>query len=178
MPQALGELGRRTKVKGNISLKDFILGVKKELQDASAEGAKNPFLELNQVELEAVFGLETAGRVEGGFSVFVKAEAKVDASQSHKVKLIFSPIRSNFMFDVAQPDPTDQTPGEIFGPLSGSSPRQGSPKPSGPFFNIYPGVRIVPEVDVDEIIRRAVGETVRVTNLKGGNDPGSGQDGM
>lgn len=165
-------------MKGNISLKDFILGVKKELQDASAEGAKNPFLELNQVELEAEFSLETSGGVEGGFSVFVKASIEEGATQSHKVKLIFSPIRNNFMFDISQPDSTDQTPGATSGLLPGIAPRQGSPKPSGPYFNIHPGVRIVPEIDMDEIIKRAVGEAVRVTNLKGGNDPGTGQDGM
>lgn len=165
-------------MKGNISLKDFILGIKKELQDASAEGAKNPFLELNQVELEAEFGLETSGSVEGGFSFFVKAAAEGGASQSHKVKLIFSPIRSNFIFDIANPDSTDQTPGTLFDPLSGNAATHGSPKSPGPYFNTYPGVRIVPEIDMDEIIRRAVGETMRMTNLKGGGDPGSGQDGM
>lgn len=48
-----------------ISLKEFITGVKQELQEASAEGAKNPFLELTQVELKAEFGMDAKASAEG-----------------------------------------------------------------------------------------------------------------
>jgi len=58
-------------MKGMISLKDFILGVKKELQEASTEGSKNPFLELTQVELEAEFSLDATASAEGGFKFLV-----------------------------------------------------------------------------------------------------------
>lgn len=77
-------------MEGGISLKDFILGVKKELQAASAEGSVNPFLELTQVELEAEFGLDAKGGV--GFDFFVKVDGETTAKQLHKVKLVFSPI--------------------------------------------------------------------------------------
>jgi hypothetical protein len=160
-------------MKGNISLKDFILGVKKELQDASAEGAKNPFLELNQVELEAEFGLEISGGVEGKFSFFVKATAEAGASQSHKVKLIFSPIRNNVMFSVAPSDSTDQTSGTPIEPFSITSASSGP----GPYFHSYPAIRIGPDIDVDELVRKTIDETIRMTTSKVGGNQGSGEDG-
>lgn len=153
-------------MKGNISLKDFILGVKKELQDASAEGGKNPFLELNQVELEAVFGLETSGSVEGGFSVFVRADAKVDASQSHKVRLVFSPIRDNVMLSMAPADSPDQASGTLVDSLPGGATRSMVPEPPGRYFYTHRGLGFVPGFDVDEIVRKAVGEAMRTTKPK------------
>ncbi len=153
-------------MKGNISLKDFILGVKKELQEASSEGSANPFLELNQVELEAEFGLETSAGVEGGFSFFVKATAEAGASQSHRVKLIFSPVQNNIM--LALP-PSELQAGEIIaGQLAG-----GAAKPHGPYFITYPDFRFTG--NVDEIVEKAVSEAIRKSGFKNEGGKGSGE---
>lgn len=90
-------------MEGMISLKDFILGVKKELQEASSEGSKSPYLQLNQVELEAEFGLDTTASAEGGFKFLVKVAADVGATQLHRVKLIFSPLSTENPVYVAVP---------------------------------------------------------------------------
>ena len=116
-------------MEGMISLKKFILGVKRELQEASAEGSKNPFLELTQVELEAEFSLDATASAEGGFKFLVKVGGETSASQSHKVKLIFSPIATGnpMMFAVAPEDATERATS-----ASGTS----SSKPVGPTFEI------------------------------------------
>jgi hypothetical protein len=110
---------RRTRMEGKISLKNFILGVKNELQDAAAEGSKNPFLELTHVELEAEFDLDATASAEGSFGFFVKASGETSASQAHRVKLIFSPISANnaMMFAVSPSDTTDKA-----NPIGGFSP--------------------------------------------------------
>ncbi len=161
-------------MKGHISLKDFILGVKKELQEASSEGSKNPFLELNQVELEAEFGLETSAGVEGGFSFFVKANVEAGASQSHKVKLIFSPINNNFMFAVSPSAHTDKSTGESRAGLLQSD--SASPNPRGPYFITYPDFRLTGNMDVDEIVNKAVSEAMKRSGFKNKGGRGSGED--
>ena len=82
-------------MKGRISLKDFIHGVKQELLDTSESSKGVPAFEMTEIELEAEFILETAGKVEGGFAVFVKAEGEVTTSQTHKVKITMRPIKPN-----------------------------------------------------------------------------------
>lgn len=82
-------------MEGNISLKQFILGVKKELQEASKEGSQDPFLQLDTVELEAEFALDAKLAAEGKFCFFMKVEGETGGHQSHKVKLVFSPIKNN-----------------------------------------------------------------------------------
>lgn len=137
-------------MKGNISLKEFILGVKRELLEAAEEGSKNPFLQLNQVELEAEFGIETSAAVEGGFSVFVKAKADAGASQSHKVKLVFTPIKGDLGFQYFLPNVTgvpDGTESDTMPPILPT--RQG-----GPYFHVYP--RAMPVVDMDAFVQEAV----------------------
>ena len=155
-------------MEGNISLKDFILGVKKELQEASSEGSANPFLELNQVELEAEFSLETSAGVEGGFSFFVKANAGAGASQSHKVKLIFSPVHNNILFALPPSEQPTQNAGE---PIPGLLPI--GAKPHGPYFIAYPDFKFTG--NVDEIVEKAVNEALQKSGSKKEDGKGSGE---
>ena len=140
-------------MEGGISLKDFILGVKKELQEASAEGSKNPFLELAQVELEAEFGLDAEALAEGGFKFLVKVGGKASASQSHKVKLVFSPIKSSLAFAISPTDPTDY-PASFFPPPP-SPGKSGQTTPHGPYVFHVPG-EISRTIDIDEIVEQAI----------------------
>ena len=82
-------------MKGRISLKDFIHGVKRELLDTSESSKGVPAFEMTEIELEAEFILETVGKLEGGFAVFVKAEGEVTTSQTHKVKITMRPLKPN-----------------------------------------------------------------------------------
>lgn len=164
-------------MEGNISLKKFIFGVKRELQEASVEGSGNPFLELTQVELEAEFGLETSGGVEGGFSFFVKATADAGASQSHRVKLIFSPIKNNIMFAVSPPESTDQVTGETTYQLPSNSAKPSPQTPRGPYFSVLPDFQFAPKINVDEIVKKAISEAMRELDAKDNSNRGSGEDG-
>lgn len=78
-------------MKGNISLKDFIDDVKKELIDASK--TESPFFLMEEVELEVSFGLNAKGKAGGKFVVF-ELGAEADASQMHKVKLKLTPYKN------------------------------------------------------------------------------------
>ena len=82
-------------MKGRISLKDFIHGVKRELIDTSATAEGDPAFEMTEVELEAEFVLEASAKVEGGFAFFVKAEGGTAASQTHKVKITLRPLKKD-----------------------------------------------------------------------------------
>lgn len=172
-------------MEGGISLKKFILGVKRELQEASAEGSENPFLELTQVELETEFSLETTGGVEGGFSFFVKASAEAGASQSHKVKLIFSPISidNTIMYETSPSSPTNQPPNPASGtpfkknsgptfvtipPLAGNT-RQPQ-KPTGVYF--MPHVVFDPKIDIEEIVKQALLDLNKSDKKVGGSEDG------
>lgn len=140
-------------MKGGISLKDFILGVKEELKEASTEGSKNPFLELTQVELEAEFGLDAKASGEGGFKFLVKIGGETTASQLHKVKLIFSPINDNVAFALAPTDYTsissDSTPKPTID-ITGHNP------PSKPYVFHIPSVPVIGKSDIDEIVNEAI----------------------
>lgn len=81
-------------MKGRISLKDFIHGVKRELLETSASTEGNAAFEMTTVELETEFVLEASAKVEGGFAFFVKAEGGTSASQTHKVKITLRPLKS------------------------------------------------------------------------------------
>ena len=79
-------------MKGNISLKDFIKGVKEEL--ISSIDNETPFFEINDVQLEVSFGVEV--EAEAGFKLFVfDAKTKGSASQSHKVTISLTPFVTN-----------------------------------------------------------------------------------
>ena len=82
-------------MKGRISLKDFIHGVKRELIDTSATAEGDPAFEMTEVELEAEFVLEASAKIEGGFAFFVKAEGGTAASQTHKVKITLRPLKKD-----------------------------------------------------------------------------------
>ncbi|MDX7900058.1 trypco2 family protein [Aeromonas media] len=77
-------------MKGNISLKDFIDDVKKELIEASK--TKSPFFLMDEVELEVSFGLSAHGKAGGRFVVF-ELGAEIDSSQVHRVKLKLIPYK-------------------------------------------------------------------------------------
>jgi hypothetical protein len=80
-------------MKGRISLKDFILGVKQELIVAAEEGSKAPFFELKEVELKAKFSLEIEAGVEGGpLGLFLKLTGGTKTEQVHEVVIKFAPI--------------------------------------------------------------------------------------
>ncbi|TON64218.1 trypco2 family protein, partial [Vibrio parahaemolyticus] len=67
-------------MKGNISLKEFIDDVKKELMEASE--SDSPFFTMDEVELEVSFGLNAKGKAGGKFVVF-ELGAETNASQMH-----------------------------------------------------------------------------------------------
>lgn len=140
-------------MKGKISLKEFILGVKEELKEASVEGSRNPFLELSQVELEAEFGLDAKASAEGGFKFLVRVGGETSASQLHKVKLIFSPIRESVAFEVSSSHSTDHLPNMS----TASLPTEASgPFSHGPYFLQTPEVRISPVIDIDKIVDKVM----------------------
>lgn len=90
-------------MKGNISLKDFIKGVKEEL--ISSLDNETPFFEINDVQLEVSFGVEV--EAEAGFKFFVfDAKAKGGASQSHKVTINLTP----FVLENPDPETSPQNP--------------------------------------------------------------------
>lgn len=78
-------------MKGNISLKEFIDDVKKELIEASK--SDSPFFIMDEVELEVSFGLNAKGKAGGKFVVF-ELGAEANASQMHKVKLKLTPYKT------------------------------------------------------------------------------------
>ncbi|EIO4061422.1 hypothetical protein AB8J12_004425 [Vibrio vulnificus] len=78
-------------MKGNISLKEFIDDVKKELMEASE--SDSPFFTMDEVELEVSFGLNAKGKAGGKFVVF-ELGAETNASQMHKVKLKLTPYKN------------------------------------------------------------------------------------
>ena len=80
-------------MKGRISLKDFIQGVKAELIDAAETSNGPAAFELTEVELEAQFVLDVAAKAEGAFAFFVKVGAETSASQTHKVKIKMRPLK-------------------------------------------------------------------------------------
>ncbi|BDV43993.1 hypothetical protein GURASL_29160 [Geotalea uraniireducens] len=77
-------------MKGGISLKEFIADVKKELIAAQAPH-DTAFLELQNVELEVAFTLDTTGEAKARFIV-VDVGADIRTSQVHRVKLCFKPL--------------------------------------------------------------------------------------
>lgn len=84
---------RAKPVMSRISLKDFIQGVKKELISASEAGAANPILELTQLELEAEFSVAASANADGGFELFLKVGGEATASETRRVKMIFTPLK-------------------------------------------------------------------------------------
>ena len=77
-------------MKGKISLSAFIDGVKNELIDSAKKGSEKPFFVLEDVELEAEFGVEVEGKT--GFKFFVDLEGKASGTQTHRVKLRLKPL--------------------------------------------------------------------------------------
>lgn len=86
-------------MKGNISLKEFIDDVKKELMEASE--SDSPFFTMDEVELEVSFGLNAKGKAGGKFVVF-ELGAETNASQMHKVKLRLTPYKNQEVNEVAK----------------------------------------------------------------------------
>jgi len=80
-------------MKGRISLKEFIHGVKMELLDASESASGPAAFEMTEIELEAEFVLDATAKAEGTFAFFVKVEGGVSTSQSHKVKVKMRPLK-------------------------------------------------------------------------------------
>ncbi|HFQ4970766.1 TPA: trypco2 family protein [Vibrio vulnificus] len=86
-------------MKGNISLKEFIDDVKKELMEASE--SDSPFFTMDEVELEVSFGLNAKGKAGGKFVVF-ELGAETNASQMHKVKLKLTPYKNQEVNEAAK----------------------------------------------------------------------------
>jgi hypothetical protein len=80
-------------MKGRISLKEFIHGVKQELLDASDNATGPAAFEMTEIELEAEFVLEATAKAEGSFAFFVKVEGGASTSQSHKVTVKMRPLK-------------------------------------------------------------------------------------
>jgi Trypsin-co-occurring domain 2 len=81
-------------MKGNISLKEFIHQVRDELVEAQ-DLSKEPFYELDTVQLEVSFVLDITGGAKARL-VVVELGGETKASQTHKVTLMLKtlPIRS------------------------------------------------------------------------------------
>ena len=77
-------------MKGRISLPDFIAQVKQELIEGQDKSG-NPFLELEEVTLEANFVLDTSARA-GAKLYVLEFGTEAKAQQSHKVVLKFLPV--------------------------------------------------------------------------------------
>ena len=117
-------------MKGNISLGDFIRGVKAELVQAANDRKDDPFFALTDVELEASFSLEAEGEV--GFKFVVAAKGATTASQVHKVTMKFKPISPK-----ATDEKAVQTRGEFFTiPIEDVSVVPGGPFVTIPFSSI------------------------------------------
>jgi len=79
-------------MKGNISLKDFIRQVSKELREGQSTDPDKAFFELTGVSLEVSFSLDLAAKGSGKFIV-VDLGAETKATQVHKVTLQLDPIK-------------------------------------------------------------------------------------
>ena len=77
-------------MKGHISLKNFIHQVRDELVQAQ-DPSKNPFYELQTVQLEVTFALEATGGAKGRL-VVVELGGETKASQTHKIILTLNPL--------------------------------------------------------------------------------------
>ena len=91
-------------MKGRISLKDFIQGVKQELLEASETTIGPAAFEMTEIELEAEFVLEATAKAEGSFAFFVKVEGGASTSQSHKVKVKMRPIKPATSIGISSTD--------------------------------------------------------------------------
>ena len=102
-------------MKGGISLKDFIQGVRKELEEARV-APEDAFFELDQITLEASFSLDVSGKGGAKFVVLdVSGESK--ASQTHKVTLVLKPFTKASgigMLTLGSRNAGQKTPGELF----------------------------------------------------------------
>jgi hypothetical protein len=111
-------------MKGNISLKDFITQVSKELREGQATDPDKAFFELTGVSLEVSFSLDTTAKGSGKFIV-VDLGAETKATQIHKVVLQLNPLkRANAS---SPPDPSFHLTGPQFAPPVSS--------PNGPYFD-------------------------------------------
>lgn len=115
-------------MKGNISLKEFISQVSKELRNCQSRDPDNAFFELKGVTLEVSFTLDSSIKGSGKFIVVdVGADAK--ASQVHRVTLQLDPQkqrRTKIKPNVSSKEPQDRGPmydhpGESFGISDGDS---------------------------------------------------------
>jgi hypothetical protein len=77
------------RMKGNISIKDFISQVKEELVDAVDD--ETPFFELGEVELEVAFVLDTKAKA-GARLFVVDVGGEATATQTHRVRLKLTPF--------------------------------------------------------------------------------------
>lgn len=77
-------------MKGSISLGDFIRQVKDELV-AAQDTSGHPFYELETVQLEVSFALETTGEGKGNLWV-IEVGGRATASEAHKVVLTLKPL--------------------------------------------------------------------------------------
>lgn len=91
-------------MKGNISLKDFIQQVRKELVDAQ-DTTGDPFYELENVELEVSFALDIKGGAKWNL-VVVELGTEANAAQLHKVTLSLKPLKKE-----VPSEPSDESKG-------------------------------------------------------------------
>ena len=92
-------------MKGNISLKEFIEDVKKELRDSVNDN--DPFFIMGDVELEVSFGLDAEAKA--GAKLFVlDVGGSTKATQTHKVKLTLSPfVEEKEIEELVESNPTN-----------------------------------------------------------------------
>lgn len=79
-------------MKEKLSLKEFILNIKKELEDIQTDDYNKAFFELKEVNLEVSFVLDTSAEGSGKF-VVVDLKGATKSTQIHKVSVKLDPIK-------------------------------------------------------------------------------------
>ncbi len=83
-------------MKGKISLKDFILDIKKELEEAQTKNLEEAFFELKEVNIEVSFVIDSSIKGSGKFIV-VDAEGTAKSTKTHKVSIKLDPIKTRLV---------------------------------------------------------------------------------
>ena len=79
-------------MKGKISLKDFILEIKNELEEIQTKDIEKAFFELKEVLIEVSFALDASAEGSGKF-VVVDLKGTTKSTQTHRVSIKLDPIK-------------------------------------------------------------------------------------
>lgn len=90
-----------------LSLKDFILEIKKELTEVQTKNLDKAFFELKEVNIEVSFTLDTSVKGSGKF-VVVNVDGTTKASQVHKVSIKLDPIKHSIKKEIETSSPVTE----------------------------------------------------------------------